>query len=84
MNHLLPTQIAPDIQASGAAHAILPVGSFEQHGHHLPLATDSVVAGAIARELGQDTQFSFFRPSPSPARTSTMRGLQRSACPRGP
>lgn len=54
MNHLLPTQIAPDIQASGAAHAILPVGSFEQHGHHLPLATDSVVAGAIARELGQE------------------------------
>jgi creatinine amidohydrolase len=53
VNHLLPTQTAPDVQARDAAHAILPVGSFEQHGHHLPLATDSVVAGAIARELGQ-------------------------------
>lgn len=28
--------------------AVLPVGSFEQHGHHLPLATDSIVACAIA------------------------------------
>lgn len=28
--------------------AVLPVGSFEQHGRHLPLATDSIVACAIA------------------------------------
>jgi creatinine amidohydrolase len=53
VNHLLPTETAMDAQARGAAHVILPVGSFEQHGQHLPLATDTVVAGAIARELGR-------------------------------
>jgi creatinine amidohydrolase len=28
--------------------AVVPVGSFEQHGHHLPFATDSMVAFRIA------------------------------------
>jgi len=31
-----------------AAVAVLPVGSFEQHGAHLPLATDAIVTCAIA------------------------------------
>ncbi|SDI31629.1 creatinine amidohydrolase [Rhodococcus triatomae] len=30
---------------------IVPVGSLEQHGPHLPLDTDTVVATAVAREL---------------------------------
>lgn len=40
--------------ARGAA-VILPVGATEQHGHHLPLATDAILAtelaGAIAADL---------------------------------
>lgn len=34
--------------------AVLPVGSFEQHGGHLPLTTDSLIAAAIAHRLADD------------------------------
>ena len=33
--------------------AVLPVGAFEQHGGHLPLATDSLIAGALAAGLAE-------------------------------
>lgn len=32
---------------------ILPFGSVEEHGHHLPLSTDGDIAYALARELGK-------------------------------
>src|SRR6478672_4945148 len=28
---------------------VLPLGSLEQHGHHLPLLTDSLIGGEVAR-----------------------------------
>ncbi len=37
------------------ALAVLPVGAFEQHGSHLPLATDSLIAGALATVLAEKT-----------------------------
>ncbi|MFJ6675983.1 creatininase family protein [Actinosynnema sp. NPDC091369] len=41
-----------DVRARAATVAVLPVGSHEQHGPYLPLATDTVVACAIARAIG--------------------------------
>ncbi|NJP49779.1 creatininase family protein [Streptomyces sp. SBST2-5] len=55
MHGLLPADTTDDVRTRGAGVsrqvAILPVGSFEQHGPYLPLATDTLVACAIAREI---------------------------------
>jgi len=40
-----------DEATRGAQLAVLPVGSFEQHGAHLPLATDTIVASAVAHAV---------------------------------
>ena len=40
---------------SGAGLAIIPVGSVEQHGFHLPLGTDSMVAIRLAEDAAQRT-----------------------------
>src|SRR3984957_3950927 len=51
MHPLLPGATSADEKARAATCAILPVGSFEQHGDYLPLITDTVVACVIAEEL---------------------------------
>ena len=51
MNHLLPMATTSDEKNRDAACAVLPVGSFEQHGDYLPLTTDTVIASAISQEL---------------------------------
>jgi creatinine amidohydrolase len=51
VTQILPTATETEEEARGARHAILPVGSFEQHGSYLPLITDTVIACAISSEL---------------------------------
>lgn len=53
MSRVLPRQTAPEVDAANPAHAVLPVGSFEQHGPCLPLITDTVIASLIAGELAR-------------------------------
>ncbi|MFI5684209.1 creatininase family protein [Streptomyces sp. NPDC051636] len=52
---LVPADTTEEVRARAAdvsaQVAVLPVGSFEQHGPFLPLATDTLVACAIAREI---------------------------------
>lgn len=52
-SELLPTATASDEARRAAQVAILPVGSFEQHGDHLPLTTDTVIACLIAAQLAE-------------------------------
>ena len=42
---------------SGGAAAIVPVGSVEQHGAHLPVSTDSEIVGAVASGVGRGSRF---------------------------
>jgi creatinine amidohydrolase len=46
MKYLVPTATSADVRDRTVA--VLPVGSFEQHGAFLPLATDTVIAVTIA------------------------------------
>ncbi len=44
----------PEIRRSikkGSKRAIVPIGSIEQHGSHLPLATDAIIAEEIAKRV---------------------------------
>ena len=50
----MTTATSRDEQERAARVAVLPVGSFEQHGDFLPLITDTVVACLIARRVCSD------------------------------
>jgi len=50
-------QVIPDTTTTetvaAAALAVLPIGSFEQHGPYLPLATDTLIACAVASAISE-------------------------------
>ncbi len=54
-SYLLPVSTTVDERERAARVALLPVGSFEQHGAFLPLITDTVVAVTVARAIGAAT-----------------------------
>ena len=49
----LPTATSTDEAERSASIAVLPIGSFEQHGRHLPLSTDTIVACAVAQAVAE-------------------------------
>jgi creatinine amidohydrolase len=51
--YLLPTATTEDERARLAMVAILPIGSFEQHGPYLPLITDTIVACSISQAIAE-------------------------------
>ncbi|WP_202918972.1 creatininase family protein [Saccharothrix deserti] len=48
---MYPPDTTEDVRTRAATVAVLPVGSHEQHGPYLPLATDTVIACTIARAI---------------------------------
>jgi mycofactocin precursor peptide peptidase len=56
----------PDVSAavaSGVTTIILPLGANEQHGPHLPLGTDTLLAAALAAGLANDTPNTLVAPA---------------------
>lgn len=54
-------QIWTEVEGNTSKVVVLPLGSLEQHGHHLPMLTDSMIGAEIARraeaELGAEALF---------------------------
>ncbi len=50
---LITTATSPQVAESAPTVAVLPVGSFEQHGPHLPLTTGTYIACIFARRLAE-------------------------------
>ena len=44
----------PELSAPAARVLLLPLGATEQHGPHLPLATDTIIARALADAVGAE------------------------------
>lgn len=49
----IATTTSTEVAAAAPDIAVLPVGSWEQHGDHLPLATDAIIAATIANRLAK-------------------------------
>jgi creatinine amidohydrolase len=58
----LPKATSPEVAQQSPSVAVLPVGSFEQHGSHLPLSTDTIVACAIAEAVSEEYKLFLLPP----------------------
>ena len=66
---------ADEIMAKDPELAIIPVGSVEQHGPHLPVMTDWAIAMELGRRVAEKMG-AFLLPA---LPISTCRGLMRSS-----
>jgi creatinine amidohydrolase len=76
VNYLLPTATATDEKQRNVQVAVLPIGSFEQHGSYLPLITDTVIASIIAREVTNTYSLLELPPITIFVLMSTMHGSE--------
>lgn len=58
----MPSYLSSWDKLTNVRLAFLPVGSVEQHGLHLPLTTDGIIASALAKELASRFQPSYLLP----------------------
>jgi creatinine amidohydrolase len=52
-----------DLEEAGINTAVLPVGSIEQHGPHLPLGTDWIIANKLAEEVAERLEDVYLLPA---------------------
>ncbi len=62
MTGLITTATSGDERRREADVAVLPIGSFEQHGDFLPLATDTLIAAAIAQRVSTENDLFLLPP----------------------
>jgi len=55
-------QVEESLRGNVKNKVILPLGSLEQHGPHLPLSTDTIIAEHIAKEVGKSCSDAFLIP----------------------
>jgi mycofactocin precursor peptide peptidase len=60
---VLATAVWPDVAAADRRALVVPIGSCEQHGPHLPLDTDTRIATAVALGVVETTAGSHLGPS---------------------
>jgi len=56
------TQLNERVKTAKNPKVLLPIGSFEQHGPHLPLATDTIIANHISQAVLRKTENCFLMP----------------------
>ncbi|HUK27689.1 MAG TPA: creatininase family protein [Candidatus Acidoferrales bacterium] len=57
------TELEESVKTGRVSKAILPIGSYEQHGPHLPLSTDTMIAEYVANKVSEKCEASFLLPS---------------------
>jgi creatinine amidohydrolase len=62
VSQLLSTATTRDEASRAASVAVLPIGSFEQHGEYLPLTTDTLIACIIARDVADACKLMLLPP----------------------